>query len=823
MATAYQYQIVEQTVKQLWEQEKVFSFNPENKKIFSIDTPPPTVSGTLHVGHIFSYTQTDIIARFKRMQGYEVLYPFGFDDNGLATERFVEKKRGISPFVVGRAAFVQLCLEETALAEEQFKQLWQSVGLSVDWQLWYSTISPRVRALSQESFITLYNKGYIYRRNEPALFCTTCRTTVAQAELDDHTVNSSFNDIVFTTSSGDRVTISTTRPELLPSCVALFYNPADERYQQLKDKQAIVPLYNYEIPILADEHVDQTKGTGLVMCCTFGDKADIEWYKKYKLPYRESIGHDGLWVKDTLFLAGLTVYQARKEIIKQLTEAGFLVNQRPTSHTINIHERCKQPIEYLTIPQWYINILDHKQEFLTQADQINWYPAYMKSRYVNWVENLGWDWCISRQRFAGIPFPVWYCKNCGHTVVANNKQLPIDPQEQKYSGTCPACKSTEFIPDTDVMDTWNTSSITPYICCSLINKQNDSVFDTALTTNFLPMSMRPQAHDIIRTWAFYTIVKAWYHSKKTPWKNIVISGHVLSSSAEKISKSRDNAPTDPVQLVATWSADAVRFWTASATLGTDTAFSESQLKIGQRTVTKLWNAFIFVEQHIQAAATIDKPQKLGAVNEWILHKAACAFNNYERELNNNEFSLALNHAETFFWQQFCDNYLELVKNQLFKPEQYDAQEVAATRWTLSHAGLRILQLYAPFMPFVTEQLYQTLYRTTVKIPSIHRTLFAKIQQQEQFAASADAIDSLLEVVAQVRKLKTVHKLSLGVTLTELVIYNATPARAEIIKQHEQLLKGVTRAEKIVLRATEQPNTVTQQEGMVVMHLNLSMT
>jgi len=821
MEDKYNFQQTEEQLKSFWLDSKIFSFDScavsSKRPLFSIDTPPPTVSGALHIGHIFSYTQADIIARFARMQNHEVFYPFGFDDNGIATERFVEKKRKISPFAVGRSEFIKACLEETALAEEQFKQLWESVGLSVDWTRWYSTISPHVRKISQESFVRLYRDGHLYRKHEPALYCTACRTTVAQAELEDKEINTQFCDVLFTSSDGKPLRISTTRPELISSCVALFYHPHDTRYAGLVNKKAVVPLFGYEVPILTDELVDPEKGTGLVMCCTFGDKNDIAWFKKHKLAYRQSIGLDGKWHVDTGPLAGLAAQKAREVAIQKLTESGALVNQKPITHTVNVHERCKKEIEYLIINQWFINILEHKKELLELADAIAWYPSYMKTRYIHWVENLGWDWCISRQRFFGIPFPVWHCDSCNHIVVADIDQLPVDPQETPYTNSCPSCGKNIWRPETDVMDTWSTSALTPYICYSLISDNKKSVFETA--PEFLPMSMRPQAHDIIRTWAFYTIAKAWFHNKVLPWKTIIISGHVLSSAAEKISKSQGNAPTDPHKLVTQWSADAVRFWTASATLGTDTAFSENQIKIGQRTVTKLWNAFKFLHSHTNSIKPEPVIKPTSAINQWILHKVTQTFSAYEQNLTNKEFGAALHQIEEFFWHDFCDNYLELIKSQLFKPEEYKDTELEETRQTLHQVGLQIIQMYAPYLPFVTEKLYQEIYRPAFNNPSIHRTLFSEIQKQHQYETNTTIIDNLLTIITGIRKLKSTNQLSLGAALAELVIYTENAELKTAITNNQAIIAGIARAQKISVSDQPINSSIKKTEEHIVMYLN----
>lgn len=791
-----------------WEEEKTYSMENNPGELYSIDTPPPTVSGTLHLGHIFSYTQTDFIARYKRMQGYSVFYPFGFDDNGLPTERYVENKRKIKAHQVGRSAFIAICLEETAIAEKMFQDLWQQISLSADWDHCYSTISDDVRRLSQASFIDLYKKGFVYRKDEPALYCTTCRTSVAQAELDDKELPSFFNDIVFKDMQGNDLIIGTTRPELLPSCVALLYNPADTRYQHLKGNSATVPLFNFTVPIFADEQVSIEKGTGLVMCCTFGDKTDVEWYKKFKLPYKQSIGFDGKMTENTGVLAGLKVTDARVKAIEELKAHGLLVSQREILHSVNVHERCKKEIEFMVLKQWFINLLDHKQKFLDLADQIDWYPTFMKSRYKNWVENISWDWGISRQRFFGIPFPAWHCLDCNEVILADLAMLPVDPQETAAPTSCSKCASTNLQPDTDVMDTWNTSSISPYICYQLFNKNNVLPFENHDVAPFIPMSMRPQAHDIIRTWAFYTIVKSWMHHGVIPWKDIVISGHVLSDAKEKLSKSKENASLTPDNLLKTYSADVIRHWTASGSLGYDVPFSENQLKIGQKLVTKLWNAFRFAMPHMQ---TLTHPQQerknIGAVNEWLLHSISNCFETYKSYFNKNEFGLALHAVEQFFWNDFCDNYIELVKNQLFNPEQYDEIAVDATKWTLYHVGLRILQLYAPYLPYVTETIYQDLYVAHEKVPSIHQTKFHNVQRAYTFAESAHVMTHVIAISSQVRKLKTSQQLSLKVPLKVLTIHMPDYKTIDQIKAHQQLIKGVTQAEEIMYATDALPEAL----------------
>jgi valyl-tRNA synthetase len=813
MEKKYDHSIAQQEALALWKQNNVYKAANNPGKSYSIDTPPPTASGTLHIGHVFSYTQTDILARYKRMNGFSVVYPFGVDGNGRATEKYVEKKRDIKKHAMPRSEFIKICLEETELMGQSFKNLWTNLGFSMDWDLFYSSISPRVQQISQESFIELYKKGYIYRKADPALYCPFCRTSVAQAELDDAQVESVFNDIVFKDAKGNELIVGTTRPEMLPACVALLYNPTDTRYTHLKDTQVTVPVFGFKVPVIADEAVALDKGTGLVMCCTFGDKTDVAWYKKYKLSYKRIMDHGGKFLECTGTLAGLNVKDARARIIEELKNTNLLRAQKPIVHSVNVDERCKREIEYVVLSQWFIRILDFKKEFLELADRIQWSPAFMKSRYIDWVQNLSWDWCISRQLYYGIPFPAWHCQDCSHTILADLKDLPIDPQETPYTGNCPACKGNNLKPDTDIMDTWNTSSLTPYIVYDLVVKnQQGLIFQDDKTKTFLPMSMRPQAHDIIRTWAFYTIVKAWMHDKELPWESIVISGHVLSEAGGKISKSKGGADTTPEGLLKKHPADAIRFWTASGALGQDIAFSESQIQIGQKLIVKLWNAFRFVSEHMQKETHNATPQELGAINEWLLQRSSESFNAYQNYLEKNEFSLALDAVERFFWADFCDNYLEIIKDQLFNPASYTPEQVNATQWTLYTVGLRILQMYAPYLPYITETLYQEVYKESVGITSIHQTRFADHQKLYNFEQSKTIATSIMTLVGQVRKLKTERQLSLKTTLTTLTICAPTKELLNKLQPYERIIKGVTQALEIRSELSEGKEAAISGEG-----------
>lgn len=813
----YDHAIFEKQSQDLWNQEKTYVFKSNAPtKTFSIDTPPPTVSGTLHIGHVFSYTHADLIARYKRMQGYNVFYPMGFDDNGLPTERFVEKKNNVKAYLMKRSAFISLCLKETHDVEKLFEDLWRKIGLSIDWTKTYSTISPQTQRISQYSFIELYKKGHVYRKKEPALYCTTCRTSVAQAELDSTEVATTFNNIIFTTQLGEKLTIATTRPELLPGCVAIFFHPEDARYKHLLNSFAITPIFEKPIRIMADEKVNPAKGTGLVMCCTFGDQTDIQWYKSYQLPFEHIVGFDGKWTQASGPLAGLNVHDARKKILELLAATQALGEQKSITHNVNVHERCKQEIEYLLLNQWFVKILDHKETFIKLADKITWKPEFMKARYKDWVQNLHWDWCISRQRFFGIPFPVWHCLDCSHIILADPKMLPIDPQEQAYPGNkCPACASTHLEADTDVMDTWNTSALTPQINVHWPDQSPDDLN--------LPMSMRPQAHDIIRTWAFDTIVKAYYHHNNIPWQNIMISGHVLAGK-EKISKSKENSKMTPESLLSSYPADAIRYWAASGRLGSDTAFSENQLKIGQRLLTKLWNAYKFIDEHIvdiKMNGTIHANFiTQDALNQWLLHKLSTTYKQYQQQFEEYEYPVALEIAEAFFWKDFCDNYLELIKDRFFNPQAYTNDIIQETKYTLYQAGYAQLQMFSAFIPHITETLYQLMYKNNESISSLHLCLFDNKRFDYNFQQSNNLIAHVLDVVTTVRKLKSEKQLSLKTELKILAIY-CDNLKKNMISSQKLLLMGITKAQDLqFIDATLEQSVLIEENGALIAKVSL---
>ncbi|GLC29075.1 valine--tRNA ligase [Clostridium omnivorum] len=771
--------------QEYWQNNDIYKYeNDSDKETFSIDTPPPTISGSLHIGHIFSYTQAEIIARFQRMLGKEVFYPFGFDDNGLPTERLVEKEQNARAVSMPRSEFIDKCLLTTKKYEEEFKKLWLSMGFSVDWSLQYETINPMVRKISQKAFLDMARASKAYIKESPVLWCTTCQTSIAQAELESAEKEATFNYIPFMVD-GEELIVATTRPELLYGCVCLFINPSDERYLKYIGKNAVVPLYNYEIPILSDENASLEKGTGIVMCATFGDITDVEWYEKHKLPYRKVIESNGRVADNVPLISGLTVFSAREKIIEILKSKNLLKKSEVITHTVSIHERCGKPIEIIPSKQWYIDILSERERYLEAADEINWYPASMKNRYITWVENLKWDWCISRQRYFGIPFPLWYCSKCGKVIFAKEEELPVNPLESKPSSEC-TCGSTTFTPETAVFDTWATSSLTP-----LINSKWNTEKD--ITKKLLPMGMRTQAHEIIRTWAFYTIVRSLFHTGQLPWKDIMVCGFVLAKKGEKISKSKNNAASSPNELIQKHSADALRYWAAGAKLGTDTMFSEDELKTSKRFLTKLWNAANFCIIQLQDYNGM-LPKELMPIDSWIIEKVKILGKTAEEYLNHYEIGLAKHEIDEFFWNDFCDNYLEIVKDRLYKPEIHGKEERISAQYALYNTLLELLKLYAVYVPFITEEIYQSFYRKFEKSISIH-----KLQWNMKADTNNEDIlsfgENIKKLIGEVRRYKSERNLSLKEKINILNI-SIPEKQVNYLQKTLRDIKACTWAEEI---------------------------
>ena len=747
---------LEKEMQKLWEEKEAYKFKGvDDRPIYSVDTPPPTVSGKLHVGHVFSFTQSEMMVRYHRLLGENVYYPFGFDDNGLPTERLVEKEEGIIAKDLPRSEFIDRCKDTKNKYITEFQDMFKRLGISADWSLGYDTINDLAQTVSQRSFIDLVKNGHAYRKEMPVLWCPCCQTSIAQAELESKDVKSYFNYLNFSVD-GEPLEIATTRPELLGGCVAVFVNPNDERYSHLIGKKATVPLYNNEVPIIADEKVAIDKGTGVVMCSTFGDQTDMEWQKEYDLPIKNIIQPDGTITKETPIVGGMKSQDARMKIVDELSKNGLLNRTEKIEHAVSTHERCGNEIEIINSPQWYIDVLSIKEDLLKAGDQINWHPASMKDRYNEWVNNLKWDWCISRQRYFGVPFPVWYCKECGDVALPDDDKLPVNPMEHKPDKEC-TCGCSEFVPETAVMDTWATSSVTPQI--------NRRYGESDEREFLLPMSMRSHAHEIIRTWTFYSIVKSLYHDGQVPWKDLMVSGFVLAKKGEKMSKSKNNAGLSPNELLDEFGADMVRYWSASNRLGTDTTFSTDDIQGCRRFMNKLWNSARYVEMQTQGFHS-DEDVELRSIDKWIISSCHEAFERYKKQMDSYEIGLARQEIDNFFWKDLCDNYLEMTKERLYNPDHKDDEGQKSAQKALSTVFLEVLKMYSPFVPHITEHIYQQLYQDKTKEDLLVTSTFTDLPLDRQAINFGEAMK---QVVGDVRKHKSENNVSMREPLELLKI------------------------------------------------------
>jgi len=782
----YEFQDIEAKWRELWQGVRTLSWDPDEtrQRSYVIDTPPLTVSGYLHIGHIYSYTQTDVIARYQRMAGSNVFYPMGFDDNGLATERLVERTRGIRAADLSREEFIAICYQVVQEAEEEFRLFFKKIALSVDWSLEYQTISNHSRKISQSSALDLFQKGHLYRVLQPTLWDPVDHTALAQAEVTEREMPGTMWNVAFGLSNGGEVIIGTTRPELIGACGALMIHPEHPRRGELGQVQAISPLFSVPVPIITDERVDPEVGSGVVMCCTFGDTTDIEWWKTHDLPTRVIVDKSGRltdmvglggedWPSEDLGaaqqsaveLAGLKIQAARKKAAEMLAARRRLRGEKQLTHMVPCAERSGAALEILVTPQWFVRTLDKKQALIERGREIKWYPGYMRLRYESWVENLKWDWCISRQRYFGVPLPFWYSKRQGEEgriIPAHMDDLPVNPLADLPRGYA----AHEVNGDPDVMDTWATSSVSPQI--NSYGLTESVVIDAERHHKLFPASLRPQAHEIIRTWAFYTILKAHLHTNRAPWSDIAISGWCLASDRSKMSKSKGNIVT-PESLLDRYGADAIRYWTATSKLGLDTALSEDALKQGRRLVTKVWNAARFVQ--LQLHACEDSPTnprqdlQRGYIQDvfdrWILSSLGEIVAESTTAYNRYEYAEALRLIERFFWDNFCDNYLELVKGRVYGDVGTPENQRSA-RCTLWHSLETILRLLAPTLPYVTEEIYSQMFAARfAAFGSIHaRGNWPALEAQIQDVDAARLGSAGVEVLSLVRKLKSQRQVSL---------------------------------------------------------------
>jgi valyl-tRNA synthetase len=785
--TRYDPKTAEPRIAEMWARHQIYQFNRGAwGAVYAIDTPPPSVSGNLHMGNVYSYCHTDFIARYRRMRGDNVFYPMGFDDNGLPSERLVERELGIRATEVGRREFIDACLRTTRAFAEQYRTVWQRLGLSVDWSYTYHTIDTVSRRTAQAAFLRLLREGRAYQREAPVIWCPECRTAIAQAEVDDLDRTTQFVTLPFRTAHGHELPVATTRPELLPACVAVFVHPGDERYREFVGQEVRAPMTGETVTVLTDERAQSDQGTGAVMCCTFGDSTDIEWWYEYDLPLKSILTEDGRLAAGTGPLQGLTVAEARERVIRTAEETGDLLDRKPAPQTVRVHERCGTPVEYLVTPQWFIKVLDRKEDLIAAGDAIRWFPPHMKTRYREWVENLHWDWLISRQRAYGVPFPIWYC-GCGEVLLPDEADLPVDPASDAPPGQC-TCGSDTVRPETDVMDTWATSSLTPQIA----GRQWE---EPDLYRSVFPMSLRPQAHEIIRTWAFYTIVQSLYDSSSVPWTTIMISGWGLApEGAGKISKSKGGGPLAPAAMIDRYSADAIRYWAASTGTGKDAVISEEKMTSGMKLIAKLWNVRSFSLRFLDGYLPPDTPPELSAADRWILSALAALTERCTESLEHYDYAAAKNDVESFFWHHLADNYLEMAKGRLYALE---SEESAGARYTLHHVLLVILKLFAPFLPFISDAIYADLFCLADAPPSIHSTRWPDAAGEWRDEKAEEAGRVLLDVAAAVRRFKSERAVSLGAPLDHLEVQ--VPAHLlSTLSASLGDIRSVTRAAEIQL-------------------------
>jgi len=779
----YKFQEVEKKLQHSWAEKNIYQFSTKSDaEVYSIDTPPPTVSGSLHIGHLFSYTQAEMIARYKRLRGYNVYYPMGFDDNGLPTERLVERENEVDGSKMQRNDFVDLCLKATDHYGKEFKSFFQSLGFSFDWDLCYSTISPLAQKISQRSFIDLYNKGKIEKRLAPTLWCTECQTSFAQAEVESKNSPSTFNNILFRNKEGDEIVVATTRPELLPACVSLFVHPDDARYKGLVSKEFITPLFGHPVALRADLKVDPEKGTGAVMCCTFGDKTDIEWWLGHRLDLREAIDKRGHMTDIAGEFSGLYLKKAKKMILAKLKEEGLLLEQQDIEHPVNTHERCGTEQEFLSTPQWYIKILEDKEKYIKAGEEVTWWPSHMGKRYKDWVSNLEWDWCISRQRFFGVPFPLWNCEDCGGTVIAKGESLPIDPNKTLAPEKC-SCGNDKLIPERDVMDTWATSSVTPQI--------NQLWGEDGQRNNVpLPMNLRPQAHDIIRTWSFYTIVKSVIHEEQIPWKDIMVSGFVVDNNKNKLSKKKIGSNKGkkietPPDIIEKFGADLIRYWALGSKLGVDFSyfrdnqgnFCKNNVDGGRRLVNKLWNASKFIDSRLEDWDKSEGEPQI--IDRWLLSRCHHMIQRVTDYLDKYEFGVARAEIEKFFWNDLCDYYLEIVKKRLY--EEKASADKAAAQFTLAKTLKNVLILFAPYVPHITDEIFTNLFNSS---SSVHLEKWPKTHDSDK---EAEKLGNLaVEMVSLLRRFKTEHSMSMNSPIKKVIFTTSNLA----LSKNEDILNVI---------------------------------
>lgn len=769
--------LMEERVREKWKTKK-----PEDNRnltdIFSIDTPPPTVSGEIHTGHAYSYPHQDMIARFQRMKGKHVIYPFGFDNNGLATERYVEKAKHVSLSNMEKKAAIELCEMTSKEAIESMKKSFEKLGISADMDKAYISYSRDVWKISQKFFIDLLKNGIAYRSEGMTISCPTCRTAISQIEMEDKEVETDFITLRFHSNDGKYVDIATTRPEMLGACVALAINPDDERLGELENLEFTVPIYGQKVKLIKDARVLRDKGTGVEMVCTFGDQTDYEIWKDHGLKLIKLLDERG-FIRDGSHLEGTKPEEGRKKIKIMLKDGNFVVDTKRIKHSVNTHERCSTPIEIGVSKQWYLKYLDRKEQLLNAGKAISWNPDYMRVRYENWVKGLKWDWCISRQRIMGIPIPVWYCSHCNTELIPDIEKLPVDPRFETMD-KCPHCGSSEVKGESDVLDTWFTSSTTPSIVGMQYGMKND----------IIPMDVRFQGHDIISTWAFTTIYRYMVHFNSIPWHQIVISGNVYDSKGQKMSKSKGNV-VDPMEMVAQYGADGVRLWGTSLSTWDDISLKDQDLVRGRRTIIKIYNA-------ISLVASMDRGEVKHVelpFDKWILESLNKTVKKVTEDFTNFDLARARFDIDQLFWNDFCDNYLEIIKPFLARGTAAQKAEISGVARKVAED---ILKLYFPIAPFITEHSFGLL----------NDGRLLRDQQWpemgEAFPEEYDRFSSVIDIITHLRgvksRAKSTHTLYSGFSISSIETFTEfeqTVVRGALREENIEFVKGESTEAHIV--------------------------
>ncbi len=788
----YEPEKIEPKWQKFWLDEKIYKYELDEKRpSYAIDTPPPFTSGTLHLGHVLSHTWIDIIARYKRMTGYNVLFPQGFDNHGLPTELKVEKEFGISKDQPEK--FLQKCVEWTWQAIEAMRNQFIRIGYSADWGLEYHTMDDWYRAAVQKSLLEFYEKGMLYRDKHPIYWCPRCRTSLAKAEVGYVEEDGYLYYIKLPLADGSgHVPIATTRPELMPACVAVFVHPDDERYKDVVGKKVKLPIFEREVPVIADEDVDPEFGTGAVYNCTYGDEQDVVWQKRYNLPVIIAINEDGTMNENAGPYAGLKAEEVRERIAEDLEKMGLLYDRKKVHHRVLRHtERssCMAPIELLPKTQWFIRVKDFTDEIVKVAEEINWYPEDMFLRLKDWAESMDWDWVISRQRVFGTTLPFWVCKN-GHVVPAREEDLPVDPRFDKPPvEKCPVC-GAELEPVTDVLDCWIDSSITPLIITLWHEAiKGDEEAKRWFEHNF-PTALRPQGTDIIRTWAFYTIFRTHVLTSQKPWNDVLINGMVAGPDGRKMSKSYGNVVA-PDEVIPKYGADALRLWTALAPPGEDHSFKWETVDYNYRFLQKVWNIYRFAERHLVDFDPSSAPEELEPIDRWILSRLHRLIKFATEEVERYRFNLLTRELMTFVWHEVADDYIEMIKYRLYGDDEESKLKAKAALYELLY---NVMLLLAPLAPHITEELYQEMFKRHVGAKSVHLLEWPKYNEG-RISEEAERLGELArEIVGVMRRYKNSHGLALNAKLKHVAIY-ATEGY-EALKAIEKDIAGTMNIERL---------------------------